>query len=171
MSEYKINRWDVVLFGNSNTRVPMIYIKPDLTFINFIKENNSAVVCEISGTGTVYDGKKIPGMVYESSYIPSCRPNFFNKTGYYVITLWANWYGYPEPDKEGVVKFYGLKGSSTNNQKLSTIKNENKDENGPDTMSEFDISVRGMKVKNTFLTMGIVISLAVIIFLVLNKKK
>lgn len=171
MSTYQINRWDVVIFGNNNTRVPMIYIKPDLTFLNFIKENKYAVVCEISGTGQVYDGKKIPGMVYESSYIPSCRPNFFNKTGYYVITLWSNWYGYPEPGKEGVVKFYGLKDSSSNNNKKSNKLIEVKNENGPD-IPEIYRSVKGIKVNNTLLlTIGIIISLGVIIFLVLNKKK
>ncbi len=105
MSQYKIERWDVVMFGNSSTRVPMIYIKPDLSFLKFVRENHFAVVCEISGTGTVYDGKKIPGIMDKSCYIPNGRPNFFDKNGYYVVTLWSNWYGYPVPGKEGLVKF------------------------------------------------------------------
>ena len=109
MSEYDIERWDVVMFNNSNAKSPMIYIKPDLTFLQFARANNYAVVCEISGTGTIYDGKEIPGVVNTSMYVPNCRPNFYNETGWYVVTLSANWYGYPEPSKLGRVKFYGMK--------------------------------------------------------------
>jgi hypothetical protein len=109
MSQYKIERWDVVMFGNSVTKVPMIYIKPDLTFLDFARINNFAVSCEINGSGTIYDGKEIPGVVDKSCFVPNCRPNFCEKTGFYVITLWANWYGYPEPDKMGMVKFSGMK--------------------------------------------------------------
>jgi len=108
MSKYEIKRWDVVMFDNSITKVPMIYVKPDLTFLEFIKSNNYAVMCEIEGTGTVYDGKKIPGVVDKSCFVPNCRPNFFDKTGYYVITLHASWYGYPEPHKLGLVSFAGI---------------------------------------------------------------
>lgn len=109
MSQYKIERFDVVMFGNSTTKVPMLYIKPDLTFLEFARSNNYAVSVEINGTGTIYDGKIIPGVVDKSCYVPNCRPNFYEKTGYYVITLWSNWYGYLEPDKLGTVKFFGMK--------------------------------------------------------------
>jgi hypothetical protein len=119
MSEYKIERWDVVMFNNSLTKVPMIYVKPDMTFLEFARSNNFAVACEISGTGTVYDGKTIPGVVDKSCYVPNCRPNFCEKTGFYVITLWANWYGYPEPGKLGVVKFSGTKAAPDNSYKHS----------------------------------------------------
>lgn len=109
MSLYKIERWDVVMFKNSSSQVPLIYIKPDLTFLEFAQANNFAVMCEISDSGTEYDGKLIPGVVDKSCNIPNCRPNFFDKTGYYVITLNANWYGYPAPNKLGNVKFSGFK--------------------------------------------------------------
>lgn len=111
MSSYKIERWDVVMFGNSTTRVPMIYIKPDIAFLEFVKDNKFSVVCEISGTGTEYDNKEIPGVVDKSCNVPNCRTNFCEKTGYYIISLWANWYGYPDPDKLGIVKFSGLNAS------------------------------------------------------------
>ena len=107
MTEYKIERFDVVMFGNSITKVPLIYIKPDLEFLEFAKKNHNVIECEINNTGTIYDGKKIPGMVYKSSNIPSRRDNFFNDTGLYVISLWANWYGYPEHSSNGKVKFAG----------------------------------------------------------------
>jgi len=114
MNSYPINRWDVVMFGNSTTRVPMIYIKPDIAFKEFIKKNSYAVMCEISGTDTVYDNKQIPGVADTSCVIPNCRPNFCEATGLYVITLWSNWYGYPSPDKPGFVKFIGMKDSDEN---------------------------------------------------------
>lgn len=117
MSQYNIERWDVVMFNNSVTKVPMIYVKPDLTFLDFIRNNNYAVMCEISGTGTIYDGKKIPGVVDKSCYVPNCRPNFYDKTGFYVITLVANWYGYPNDGNMGEVKFSGMKKPISNSYK------------------------------------------------------
>ena len=110
MSEYKIQRWDIVMSGSSNVQAPMIYVKPDTAFLQFVRENNFAVVCNINGTGTMYDGKQIPGTVSESANVPSCRPNFFKKTGWYVIKLWSDWYGYPEHDKLGSTTFSGFKG-------------------------------------------------------------
>ena len=109
MTSYKIYRWNVVLFGNSNTKVPMIYIKPDLELLEFIKANSYVVASTINDTGTIYDGKTIPGIVNVSCNVPNCRPNFCAKTGLYVITLQAMWYGYPEPDKLGNVNFSGMK--------------------------------------------------------------
>lgn len=110
MSTYKIHRWDVVISGDSNAQRPMIYVEPDLAFLEFIRANDFAVVCNISGTGTIYDGKQIPGVVSQSSDVPSCRPNFYKKTGLYVVKLWAEWYHYPDIDKLGEVVFSGLKG-------------------------------------------------------------
>jgi len=109
MTEYKIFRWDAVMSNNGIVKAPMIYIKPDIMFLEFARSNNFAVACEISGTGTIYDGKIISGTVDKSYYIPNCRPNFYEKTGFYVVTLWSNWYGYPDPEKMGMVKFSGMK--------------------------------------------------------------
>ena len=116
MSEYKIHRWDVVMSGSSNQQAPMIYVKPDLTFLQFIRDNNYAVMCQVAGTGTIYDGKMIPGVVSASADVPSCRPNFFKETGLYVVKLWSNWYGYPRPDQLGGVKFLGKHGKSDSNE-------------------------------------------------------
>jgi len=109
MTSYKIHRWDVVLFGSSNTKVPMIYIKPDLELLEFIKANSYVIACTINDTGTIYDGKTIPGIVNVSCNVPNCRPNFCAKTGLYVITLQADWYGYPDPNTLGNVNFSGMK--------------------------------------------------------------
>lgn len=108
MTQFDIKRWDVVLFDNSNTQVPMIYIKPDLQFLEYVKKNNFAVIAKISGSGTVYDGKTIPGIVDKSCYVPNYRPNYFEKTGYYIVTLNANWYGYPNSKTLGKVSFEGI---------------------------------------------------------------
>jgi hypothetical protein len=108
MSRYQIKRWDGVMFGNSITKMPMIYIEPDVKFLEFIKANNYAVMCKIVGTGMVYDEVLIPGVVDNSCDIPNCRPNFCAQTGYYVITLMGTWNGYPNPNNLGDVIISGL---------------------------------------------------------------
>lgn len=92
----------------------MIYIKPDLAFLEFARKNSFAVMVKVSGTDTVYDGKEIPGVVDKSSNVPNYRPNYFENTGYYVVSLHANWYGYPHPNKLGTVSFTGLKQTAPN---------------------------------------------------------
>jgi len=108
MSEYDIEKWGVVT--NDNVRkTPIIYVKPDKTFLEFARANEFSVMCEISGTGMGYDTTvKIPGVVNRSSDVPNCRPNYYKKTGQYVVTLDCPWIGYP-PKNNGVVKFFGLK--------------------------------------------------------------
>lgn len=107
MTSYQIQRWDAITQDNVIIK-PIIYIKPDVPFLEFVKVNNYAVICEISGTGTIYDGRKIAGIVDKSCFIPNCRPNFCEKTGLYIITLAADWYGYPDASTPGTVKIYGL---------------------------------------------------------------
>ena len=108
MSEYDIEKWGVVT--NDNVRkTPIIYVKPDKTFLEFARANEFSVMCEISGTGMGYDTTvKIPGVVNRSSDVPNCRPNYYKKTGQYVVTLDCPWVGYP-PKNNGIVKFFGLK--------------------------------------------------------------
>jgi hypothetical protein len=108
MSSYKIHRWDAVISGNSIHQRPMIYIKPDISFMEFIEENDFKVICEIEGTNMPYDNHKILGFVDKSCRVPNCRPNFFAQTNYYVVTLTSDWHGYPTEENMGVVKFYAL---------------------------------------------------------------
>ncbi len=109
MTSYDIVRWDALRFGNSLVTRPSIYIKPDLTLLQFFKDNHYAVAVKISDTNTIYDSKILAGVVNRSAVVPNCRPNFYNKTGTYIITL-ANcgWFGYPPT--LGKVVFLGLKG-------------------------------------------------------------
>jgi len=106
MKKYNIERFDVLLI--SDQRVPAIYIKPDLDFMNFIKDNNYTLIALIDDTGLDYDKKKIIGVVNQSSCFPNSRPNFYEKDGLYIITLNSSWIGYPKPDKLGNVTFYKL---------------------------------------------------------------
>jgi hypothetical protein len=107
-AEYKIHRWDAVIYGNSITKVPIIYIIPDIKFLEYVRRNNHAVMCFIKGTNTIYDDFMIPGVVNKSCAVPNCRPNFYEDTGFYVIQLLGTWNGYPDPCSLGTVSFKGL---------------------------------------------------------------
>lgn len=102
MTEYKIQRWDVLLIGNK--RVPAIYIVPDIDFMNFIRDHDYNVVAVINGTKMDYDNNKIQGVVNQSSYFPNCRPNFYAKNRYYIITLGSSWLGYPDENNMGFLQ-------------------------------------------------------------------
>jgi hypothetical protein len=106
MTEYKIERWDVLLVNDH--RVPAIYIKPDLDFLNLAKKNNNYLTSVINGTKLSYDGQQITGVVNQSGSYPNCRPNFFKEEGLYIFTLNSSWLGYPAPDSLGTVKFSGI---------------------------------------------------------------
>lgn len=105
---YEIQRWDAVLFGNSTTPSPIIYVKPDKTLLDFSEANNGVLLVKINNSDSIYDGKDIPAVFKKSSEVPNCRPNFFEKTGLYVFVLDSYWYGYP--DNLGTCEIYGLKG-------------------------------------------------------------
>ena len=111
MSFYNIKKWDVVLDPNGITQVPLIYIEPDLAFLDAARLNNMQLSCLFSNTQTPffgsYDGLPIMGNVNTSCVIPNCRPNFCEKTNYYTITLDSRWLGYPI--NNGTVQFFGMK--------------------------------------------------------------
>jgi hypothetical protein len=105
MTEYKIERFDVILNGGtSNTKLPIIYIKRDSEFLEFAKKNNYIVGCKIKNSG-IYDNKVVVGLL-NTNFLK--RPNFFNKTGLCVLTLLVKWNGYPEYGVEPTVTFFGV---------------------------------------------------------------
>lgn len=108
MPEYEIMRWDSVIPDKNTFPFPMVYIKPDKTFEDYIKENNYLFKLRISDTGIDYDVKEVVGMALNSGIFPNLRPNFFNQTGYYAIVLFTNWIGYPT--NNGKIKIQGTKG-------------------------------------------------------------
>ena len=107
MTTYEIKRWDVIMYGNDTKKTPAIYIIPDIYFIEFAKVNEFSLFCRIVDTYSPYDDVIIPVVVNKSSNAPNCRPNFFDETNSYIITLDTNWHGYPL--YLGNVKFYGYK--------------------------------------------------------------
>lgn len=109
MPKYEIMRWDSVIPKENTFPYPMIYIKPDADFLDYIKQNNYMFSVSISDTGMQYDLNPVIGMSDVSGFFPDYRPNFFNDTGYYVIVLFTNWLGYPE--NNGSVELRGTQGA------------------------------------------------------------
>jgi len=99
-----------MMSGNSNNILPLLYIVPDEQFLKLARDNKFSLTCEITDIG---DGKTYTHQctVNKSAYVPNCRPNYFAKTGHYVITLQVPWVGYPT--KLGNIKFYGIKGGES----------------------------------------------------------
>ncbi len=103
MKEYKIERWDAILYNNQ--RYPLIYITPDRELKEFLDDNNYFIKVEIKGTHN-YSGRLMKAKVNLSSNYPNCRPNYYEMTGQYVLLLNIGWSGYPEVGKLGFVKFH-----------------------------------------------------------------
>lgn len=108
MPKYKIERWDGVIPKGQTFPQPMIYFKPDKAFIDYAKENKYTVMINISDTESPYDKDAFVGIIDSSGYYPEYRPNFYNDTGLFVITLQAEWAGYPP--KNGNMLIRGLAG-------------------------------------------------------------
>jgi hypothetical protein len=104
MPRYEIKRWDSVIPQNNTFSMPMIYIKPDKDFIEYAKMNQWTVMVEIEGSNSIYDGKKMVGVIDSSGYFPNYRPNYYNKTGEFVVTLFAQWYEYPPQRGYAIVR-------------------------------------------------------------------
>ena len=98
---YKIERWDVILSPNGLNKQPMIYIFPDINFIELMNKHNQILSVSINNTNTQYDGQVLYGTVSRSSFIP----NFFSKTQLYTIILDCEWYGYPNSSSLGTATF------------------------------------------------------------------
>ena len=98
-----IVRWDAIMSGSSSVHRPAIYVEPTAEFLDYAERNDYMVPLSITGTGSDYDGTIFIGTVDKSSVVPNCRPNFYNATDLYVVTLHTFWYGYPH--SLGVVNF------------------------------------------------------------------
>lgn len=81
-----------------------VYIKPTLDILKFFQRSPMyRAVVKIGGTDSCYDDHNTFAIINKSSDAPNCRQNFFNSTGLYVITLEAEWVGYPL--KNGYVEY------------------------------------------------------------------
>ncbi len=96
MSTYKIVRWDAVLNDCTIIPKPFIYFYPDLELLEFLKRNNFRIRVTIHGSNSAYDGGSIWAIAKKSTFAAGCRPNFFEGTELWVLTLDVMWNGYPK---------------------------------------------------------------------------
>lgn len=94
MPTYSIQRWDPIIASGNIYANPVLFFKPDDSFRKYAKENGYKVSLRISGTG-LYD-KVVTGVVDSSDLYPNERPNYYNVTGYWIITAMTEWLGYPK---------------------------------------------------------------------------
>ena len=155
-NSYKIYRWDSFLY--SKDPVPIIYVKPDDALLKFAKENNNALLIRVSNSNSIYDGKKITGVLYKSYEVTKCI-NFFNKTGLYIIVLESDWYGYP--DSLGECDIFGLEGDvvvDPNTLLPVTV---------PVQPTETSKSLKSLKSEKSDVNAGIIILVCVIIVILI----
>ena len=95
MTEYKIDRVDVVKNHCTQLLQPMLYFKADLAFKNYAKKNNNFIRINVKET-QCYTGNGIFATVDESSNVPNCRPNFSAVTNYSVLVLRTPWDTFPK---------------------------------------------------------------------------
>lgn len=104
--KFEIKRWDAVISGENAIPKPMIYIEPDLKFLDFIKRSENFVKVKVEKTHSEYDNKEYFAAVDKSAFMPNCRPNFYDKTGWYTLTLGSFWSGYPPKNGNVSIVFY-----------------------------------------------------------------
>jgi len=90
---FEILRWDVVLVKNH--RLPIVYFKPDLALVEFLRKTDYQAKVVISDTLSVYDGHVMNASINLSGCIPCQRPNLYAETGWWVATLQSSWNNYP----------------------------------------------------------------------------
>ena len=135
---YPIKRWGGSLTNNNINPHPVVYIKPDEELVKFAVMNDNKLLVSISDTNLPYENKQIVGIFK----VDSNRPNYFNKTGYYMIELLSDWYGEPEDlNKLGNINIHGYKQAellvpnSTN--RLNYINGFSSDNTNSNTTSTF----------------------------------
>jgi hypothetical protein len=166
-------RWDPIISSdNPNIIVPLIYVKPDKKFLEIIKKNFNIVSCKISGTNMAYDAHNHPsdpmiaGIVSKSSNTPNYRPNFFDATGYYVITLVSNWYGYPENNFLGTVEIYDHNPEIKPQDESEESNDLNENSSSQDALQPTAQSAMGtnnVKLSNPLIISGIVVGIILLI--------
>lgn len=101
MVNYKILAWSASKVKNDYNPSPIIYINPDDNFKKYAINNKDIIHLSINGTNSLYDNRKYIGIVSTSENVPCFRPNYYDLTGQFVITLDSNWIGFPS--KKGYI--------------------------------------------------------------------
>jgi hypothetical protein len=123
MSKYKILEWSGSIIGNNYDPIPIIYIKPDVNFEGYARENKYQFNVKIEGTNSPsYDGKTFFSTVSTSGEVPNYRPKYYEKTGLIVLSLKSDWNGYPP--KLGYATIENLPDFSEKNERKNERKNE-----------------------------------------------
>jgi hypothetical protein len=171
-NQYKIKSWDGVMSGNKNYPKPVIQIEPDQTLLDFAKDNNNVMLVQISQSGSIYDGKTIAGVLYESGKVPNCRPNYFTETGYYSFVMVAQWHSYPP--SLGIASFFGANGGELASTQNNLVSNTELDIAQPDLREPTSLinhannhAKHHDKHLNATTITGISVGLAVILFAVI----
>lgn len=92
---YDIKQWSGLLFGNNQTPLPIVYIKPDENLLAYVKDNNYRINVSIHDTDSSYDGRNVSCIVNSAEMIPNYRPVFGKTTEWMCLVLETLWSGYP----------------------------------------------------------------------------
>jgi len=107
MNAIPIHQWNPITVASGEVKASF-YIKPSLLLLQFLNRNvgngNRMSLVKVEGTNNpIYDGGELFAIVDTSANVPNNRQNFFRETGYYVVTLALDWFGYPP--QNGTVSF------------------------------------------------------------------
>ena len=100
-----------------------------------------------------------------SCNVPNCRPNFCAKTGLYVITLQADWYGYPDPNTLGNVNFSGMKLPTIPTSTLLPLPTEIEQKKPKKKNTTKVVNGKGLTLKQYGIVFGILLFLLIIYIL------
>jgi hypothetical protein len=91
---YKIINWEGII-STGSTPLTSLTIIPDLELIQVLERNkNNMLQIQISGTNSGYDNVWF-GLFDKAANVPSCRKNFYDLTGFWIVTINCPWIGAP----------------------------------------------------------------------------
>lgn len=132
MKRFPIYQWGSWM-NESRVPIPILYVKPDNELLDYFEQSDYNINVTIENTKSPYDNTSFSAVVGTSKDIPNYRPNFFKKTGLYVIVLDAPFVVYPEMLKGNILlnpikslsdpknKIDSISSRGQNNMKLSEI--------------------------------------------------
>lgn len=92
--EFPVYSWSGILLPERVEASPLVYIKPTKELIDYAGGVDFVLDVVVRETDSPYDGPQ-RAVLDTSLLVPDYRPNFYNKTGFYVLVLDRPWKGYP----------------------------------------------------------------------------